>query len=81
MLMLHLDSIRDVIAFPKTQSAIDPLTQAPSVVADKQLKELHIKTALKKEKEKDLFAKPVDRSSDRKEPRSLPSGFFLVHLL
>lgn len=58
--MLHLDSIRDVIAFPKTQSAIDPLTQAPSVVADKQLKELHIKTALKKEKEKDLFAKPVD---------------------
>ena len=60
MLMLHLDSIRDVIAFPKTQSAIDPLTQAPSVVADKQLKELHIKTALKKEKEKDLFAKPVD---------------------
>ena len=27
---------------------------------DQQLKELHIKTALKKEKEKDLFAKPVD---------------------
>lgn len=55
MLMLHLDSIRDVIAFPKTQSAIDPLTQAPSTVADKQLKELHIKVDIKKEK--DLFEK------------------------
>ena len=53
--MLHLDSIRDVIAFPKTQSAIDPLTQAPSTVADKQLKELHIKVDIKKEK--DLFEK------------------------
>lgn len=55
MLMLHLESIRDVIAFPKTQSAIDPLTQAPSYVADKQLKELHIKVETKKDKEKDLF--------------------------
>jgi aspartyl-tRNA synthetase len=53
MLMLHRDSIRDVIAFPKTQSAIDPMTQAPSEVADKQLKELHIKLDLNKEK--DLF--------------------------
>lgn len=50
--MLHLESIRDVIAFPKTQSAIDPLTQAPSYVADKQLKELHIKVETKKDKEK-----------------------------
>ena len=48
-------AIRDVIAFPKTQSAIDPLTQAPSTVADKQLKELHIKVDIKKEK--DLFEK------------------------
>ena len=55
MLMLHLESIRDVIAYPKTQSAIDPLTQAPSYVADKQLKELHIKVETKKDKEKDLF--------------------------
>ena len=39
----------------KTQSAIDPLTQAPSYVADKQLKELHIKVETKKDKEKDLF--------------------------
>ena len=49
MLMLHLASIRDVIAFPKTQSAIDQLTQAPSEVVEKQLKELHIKTDIKKE--------------------------------
>ena len=43
MLMLHLNSIREVIAFPKTQSAIDQMTQAPSEVVEKQLKELHIK--------------------------------------
>ena len=53
MLMLKCKSIRDVIAFPKTQSAIDPLTQAPSGVSDKQLRELHIKTSIKTEK--DLF--------------------------
>jgi len=37
------ESIRDVIAFPKTQKAYCPMTSAPSVVDDKQLKELHIK--------------------------------------
>ncbi|WP_337403553.1 aspartate--tRNA ligase [Dialister invisus] len=50
MLMLRLGSIRDVIAFPKTQSAIDQMTQAPSEVVDMQLKELHIKVDVKKEK-------------------------------
>ena len=50
MLMLRLGSIRDVIAFPKTQSAIDQMTQAPSEVVDMQLKELHIRVAVKKEK-------------------------------
>ncbi len=37
------ESIRETIAFPKTQKAICPLTDAPSLVSDKQLKELHIK--------------------------------------
>ena len=48
MLMAKRKSIRDVIAFPKTQSAIDPMSHAPSEVDDKQLRELYIKTAVKK---------------------------------
>ena len=44
MLMAKRQSIRDVIAFPKTQSASDLMSQAPSTVAPKQLRELHIKT-------------------------------------
>ncbi|MCL2817918.1 MAG: aspartate--tRNA ligase, partial [Clostridiales bacterium] len=44
MLMAGRESIRDVIAFPKTQSAGDMMTQAPGEVSLKQLKELHIKT-------------------------------------
>lgn len=43
MLMAKRKSIRDVIAFPKTQSASDLMSQAPSEVEAKQLKELHIK--------------------------------------
>jgi len=42
MLMTGSTSIREVMAFPKTQTAHDPLTNAPSSVADRQLKELHI---------------------------------------
>lgn len=38
------DSIRDVIAFPKTQSGVCPLTDAPYDVSEKQLKEVFIKT-------------------------------------
>ena len=42
-LMTKSDSIRDVIAFPKTQRAQCLLTQAPSAVDEKQLRELHIR--------------------------------------
>lgn len=40
MLLAGKDNIREVIAFPKNNKATDPMTQAPSVVADKQLAEL-----------------------------------------
>ncbi|OGT64899.1 MAG: aspartate--tRNA ligase [Gammaproteobacteria bacterium RIFCSPHIGHO2_12_FULL_45_9] len=43
MLMTHSTSIRDVIAFPKTQTAHCPLTNAPSEVAPEQLRELRLK--------------------------------------
>ena len=42
-MMVGVDQIRDVIAFPKTQRGQDLLTGAPSLVEEKQLRELHIK--------------------------------------
>jgi aspartyl-tRNA synthetase len=46
MLMAGADSIRDVIAFPKTQTATCPLTDAPTEVSEQQLRELHIRVRL-----------------------------------
>ena len=43
MLFADADNIREVIAFPKTQSAIDLMMNAPSPVDEKQLQELHLK--------------------------------------
>ncbi len=52
MLMTGSTSIRDVIAFPKTQSAACPLVSAPAVVTDEQLKELGIRLIKPEGKEK-----------------------------
>ncbi len=47
MLLTKSASIRDVIAFPKTQTASCPLTKAPTPIDDKQLRELHIQVRRK----------------------------------
>lgn len=47
MLMTGSDSIRDVMAFPKTQTATCPLTDAPADVSERQLKELNIRVRAK----------------------------------
>ena len=49
MLLTQTENIRDVIAFPKTQSASCLLTDAPNIVDDSQLNELHIKKDLDEE--------------------------------
>ena len=43
MTLTGIDNIRDVIAFPKTQSGVDPLFEAPGPIDEEQLKELHLR--------------------------------------
>ena len=43
MLLTNTDNIRDVIAFPKNASAICPMSEAPNLVDDRQLKDLNVK--------------------------------------
>ena len=45
MTLLGTENIRDVMAFPKTQTGVDPLFEAPGPVDDAQLQELHIRVA------------------------------------
>ena len=47
MLLTNTDNIRDVIAFPKNASAICPMSEAPNLVSEKQLKELSIEVSKK----------------------------------
>jgi len=47
MLLAGASSLREVIAFPKSAKAIDLMAEAPTTVTDQQLKELHIRVALR----------------------------------
>ena len=56
MLFADADNIREVIAFPKTQAAIDLLMNAPSPVDEKQLQELHLKIITDEKRSKKGFS-------------------------
>ena len=47
MLLAGAPSLREVIAFPKTAKAIDVMVDAPTPVSEQQLRELHLRVALR----------------------------------
>jgi aspartyl-tRNA synthetase len=69
MLVGGTEAIRDVIAFPKTTSAQDLMTDAPSAIDDKQLAELHVQVA-------GVEPGTVDRGPGKRDsaPGALDSG-------
>jgi aspartyl-tRNA synthetase len=54
MLMVDAASIRDVIAFPKTQKAVDLMMSAPSTVDARQLRDVYLKLALEDNAQTDV---------------------------
>jgi len=66
MLLAGAESIREVIAFPKTLTAYCPLTGAPSRVSPRQLDELGI--ALRLEPEPEAEAGPAEKGADDPQP-------------
>lgn len=59
MLLAGKDNIRDVIAFPKTASASDPMTNAPAPVEDEQLETLGVEVTKKARKQRDADEKKL----------------------
>jgi len=49
MYLVGTDNIRDVIAFPKTQTGVDLMIQAPGPVSPEQLEELHVQSVMPEE--------------------------------
>ncbi len=59
MMLAQRESLRDVIAFPKTQRAVCPLTNAPGPVADAQLEELYLSVRQPKRTATDAQPRPI----------------------
>jgi aspartyl-tRNA synthetase len=61
MILAGEESLRDVIAFPKTQSGSCPMSEAPSLVPGEQLEELHLHVIEKESNEKSEDEENVEK--------------------